>query len=588
MSSLRQLFGLPGVLALAGLFLCCGCATAQADSGAPTREQRSEKARPRPPQRPNVVFILADDLGYMDVASYAARMRAVPRSRTYYETPHIDRLVGEGLAFSHAYVSQLCSPTRASLLTGRYASEIGFTTATPFVPTYYSAGRQPPEGFHPLDAVSHSDPIEMPQALRNATTLTGLPSGQPLDDGRDVQTFAEAMTEHEAAFVGKWHVGGHGAAGYQPASQGFEELAYYDAGGSPYFDWRKLWNRTKPPFSAMPQEEWEIGDAGTHSDARYLTDALTQEAVHYLRAQAASQADAGGEPFLLYINHFAQHAPLQAPEEDIAYFKSKATRGWNGHDNATYAAMLKHLDTSVGAILQALAETGLDENTLVVFGSDNGGVSWPLGRPEQVPTSNAPLKGGKAMLFEGGIRVPLIFWWKGRLPGGQWSDVPVHGTDLYPTLLDAAGYDLDVYEGPGESLVPLFDDPQNQQGHYTRDTFYWHYPFNVIVDHPDDGLPLTPHSAIRRGDDKLVVDWHGRLQLYDLAADPYEEHNLVEKRPERARVLFRQLTAWLDANVAPRYVAAPRESYDPETDPRPYPFIDLRDTWLGAPSSGDR
>lgn len=127
-------------------------------------------------------------------------------------------------------------------------------------------------------------------AFRNATTLTGLPAGQPQDDGRDALTFAEAMRDHRAAFIGKWHVGGHGAEGYQPASQGFEEWAYADAGYSPYFDWRERWNRTELPFAARPQEEWKYGDAGTHSDAPYLTDALTQGG-HALHSRAGCQAE---------------------------------------------------------------------------------------------------------------------------------------------------------------------------------------------------------------------------------------------------------------------------------------------------------
>ena len=533
-------------------------------------------------ERPNIIFVLADDLGYMDIASYAARTRGVARDRTYYETPHIDRLVDEGLAFSHAYVNQLCSPTRAALLTGRNAAALGFTTALPgSVPTYYNQGQAPPTGFHEQDVLYHGDPIRTPQALLNATALSALPSGRPADEGRDALTFAEAMPDHRAAFIGKWHLGGHGAAGYQPSDQGFESLAYFDSGGSPYFDWRPLWNRTELRFPAMRQDEWEVGDDGEHNDAAYLTDALTQEAVHYIEQRA--QADDG--PFLLYLCHFAQHGPIQAPEEDVAYFADKPTRGWNGHDNPTYAAMLRHLDASVGALLQTLEETGLDENTMVVFLSDNGGVDWPLGRDVIAPTSNAPLKGGKATLFEGGIRVPLVFWWKGRIEGGRWSDVPVHVTDLFPTLLEAAGYPGGAYRGDGQSLVPLFDDPDNAQAPYTRDTFYWHYPFNVRVVHPDDDLPLTPHSAVRRGDDKLVVDWHGRLMLYDLCRDPWETTNLAEEQPEKARALFVELVRWLDTNVAERYFARPNPGYDPAADPRSYPYRDLREELLGASGS---
>ena len=141
-----------------------------------------------------------------------------------------------------------------------------------------------------------------------------------------------------------------------------------------------------------------------------------REATRYIREQAVRQsAHENAEPFLLYLSHFSQHGPLQAPEQNIAYFESKPTRGWNGHSNATYAAMLKHLDASVGALLQALEETGLDEHTLVVFLYDNGGVNWPLGRSRQAATSNAPLKGGKATLFEGGVRVPFVFYWKGHI-----------------------------------------------------------------------------------------------------------------------------------------------------------------------------
>ena len=535
--------------------------------------------------RPNIVFILADDLGYMDLSSYAAHTLGIDRSATYYETPNLDRLVDEGLAFSQAYVTQLCSPTRASLLTGINSAVLGVTTAPPGkVKTYYNQAQRPPEGYHPQDVIYHGDDIDLPQSLVNATALTALPSGRPADGGRDVVTFAEAMPEYHSAFAGKWHLGGHGSEGYQPFDQGFRTLAYFDGGASPYYDWRSIWDREDLIFPAMPQKELEIGDDGEWNDAKYLTDALTQEAVHFIE----ERAQVTDEPFLLYLNHFAVHGPLQAPDEDVNRFEEKPLRGFLGRQHPTYAAMLERLDASVGAILETLEKTGLDENTLVVFLSDNGGLLKPLGKDAVPPTTNAPLKGGKATLFEGGIRVPLVFWWKGQISGGQWSDVPVHVTDLYPTLLEVGGYDAVSYEGEGQSLVALFSDPENTGGHYTRDTFYWHYPFNVIVSHPVDGLPLTPHSAIRRGDEKLIVDWHGRLWLYDIENDPWETNNLAEEQPERAKALFSQLVSWLDANVESRYLAKPNPDYDPDTDPRANSYRDLRQELLGRAESSGR
>tara|TARA_R110002072_G_scaffold222711_1_gene379822 strand:- start:15154 stop:16890 length:1737 start_codon:yes stop_codon:yes gene_type:complete len=530
---------------------------------------------------PNVVLILADDLGIVDMNAYAARFTGVKPSQMYYETPNLDRLVREGTSFSQAYACHLCSPARASILTGKYAARTGFTTAVGGnVRTFYNQGMDPPEGYVAQDAIEWKDKIDMQQALLNGTTRDALASGHPLDQGQDEVTLAEAMPDHDAAFIGKWHLGGHGSDGWQPKAHGFQEISYFDEGGSPYFNWRNLWDRRDLGQSKMAQSHLTKGKSGTNHGERYLTDELTQHAVDFIRRRATS-TDGNPKPFFLHFCHFAVHTPFQGKPEDVAYFEKKSTRGWNEHDNAVYAAMLRGLDNSVGRILDTLAETGLDENTLVVFISDNGGVTYT----SPVATCNAPFKGGKALHFEGGIRVPLVLRWKGRINGDAWSNVPVDCNDIFPTVLDLAGYDTDPHLADGgidgRSLSPLLTDLSNSDRKYPRDTFFWHYPLNVIVKSPEDGLPSAPSSAIRKGDWKLIFDWSGKLRLYNLADDPFEKNELSESKPQLAKDLFRELNDWIDTNVDVKHTPALNPAYDPAQESRSRPFVDLRRGWLG-------
>jgi arylsulfatase A-like enzyme len=317
----------------------------------------------------------------------------------------------------------------------------------------------------------------------------------------------------------------------------------------------------------MAQEQLMIGNAGEPTGEEYLTDDLTAQALAYLD-ERAEQKD---QPFFLYFCHFAVHGPWQSRQDYEAHFAGKSTLGWNGHDNAAYAGMLKSLDDSVGALMAKLRETGLDQNTLVAFMSDNGGI---LETARGKITSNAPFIGGKAMLNEGGTRVPLIFWAPGRVPANAWSDVAVHCSDLFPTLSELGGTTV-KHEIDGQSLVPLFEDPANREGQYDCDTFYWHYPFNVALKDVDDGLPLTPHSSIVSGDWKLIYDWHGRLELYNLNEDISEQHNLASAQPERVDSMFEQLKSWLRNNVQSHYIPTPNPDYNAELDTRPYPFKNL-------------
>jgi len=318
-----------------------------------------------------------------------------------------------------------------------------------------------------------------------------------------------------------------------------------------------------------------MGSAGMETGEDYLTDDLTAQALDYLDERAGIK----DEPFFLYFCHFAVHGPWQAKAEDSSYFALKDTKGWNGHHVPNYAGMILSLDESVFRILDKLQETGLEENTLVIFMSDNGGLDYELTR-YRMATDNSPLRGGKACLTEGGIRVPLIFRWKGKISEGQWCDVPVDCTDLFATIVDAAGYDpVRYYEETdidGRSLVPLWDDPENEGEGYDHDTRFWHYPFNVGVLDPFDMKPLDPHSAIMEDNYKLIFDWHGRLRLFDLENDIGEEHNLAFEMPEKTMDLFRKLVSWLESEVEEQYWPKLNPDYNPDLQVRKdVPFVEL-------------
>ena len=529
-------------------------------------------AQVKPGTRPNIIFILADDLGYMDLNAYATKTLGTPASAQFYETPNINRLAAEGMAFSQAYANPLCSPTRASIITGKYAARMGFMTATAgSASTFYNRGEKAPPGFKEQDAL-WGDKIDIQQAWINGYTNIALPSGQPQDSGVNETTLAEALQGYTSAFIGKWHLGGHGSEGYQPHDQGFHEIAYLDAGSSPYYKWKNEWNRKQKQFPKMRQAVLMQGRPGDSTGRDYLTDDLTTQAENFLVEQAAAKQK---KPFFLYFCEFAVHSPLQAPKTLEDYFANKKTRGWNGQRNATYAAMIKTLDESVGRIMAKLRATGLDENTLVVFMSDNGGIAYDAKSTNGLTTSNAPLKGSKAMVYEGGIRVPLILWQKNQPNKGAWCDVPVHCTDLFPTLLRFAGQKPDVSTIDGRSIKPLLTDPLNKKGAYIRNTFYWHYPLNVKVDNPDDGLSLTPHSAIRKGDYKLIFDWYGRLGLYNIKKDISEKNNLAFKLPAITKQLFADLMVWLDKNVDKKFIPTLNPDFQPEKESRKVPFVNL-------------
>jgi arylsulfatase A-like enzyme len=527
------------------------------------------------PKKPNVIVILADDLGYMDVNYFATKVTGTPANKQYYETPNLNRLAEQGVAFQQAYSCPLSAPTRASVLTGKYASRLGFQTATAGgARTYYSQGLEAPAGFHEQDCY-WSDNIENKAAILNGNTLIALPSGQPQDKGRDEITFAEAMTDYNSGFIGKWHLGGHGSEGYQPRNQGFEEIAYHDSGSSPYFNWKGVWNRKEKHFPKMRQAELQQGKAGELSGKEYLTDDLTEQALSYIDNQTSNKS---GKPFLLYYCPFAVHSPNQAPAETIKYFENKATKGWNGHVNATYAAMIKHLDLSVGKIMAKLEEKGISENTLIIFLSDNGGITVGAGDKEVI-TNNSPLTGQKANVYEGGIRVPMIVSYKGTVKGKQFCNIPVDCNDIFPTLLEISGQPKATHPIDGQSIAGLLKDTKNKSKTYTRETHFWHYPLTVVYKNPEDNLAFTPHSAVRKGDYKLIFDWYGRLRLFNLKNDMSEKVNLAKKMPVKTRELFAELMNYLEKNVEKKYWPRKNPNYDVAKEAREIPYTDLYEAY---------
>lgn len=526
-------------------------------------------------KQPNIIFILADDFGIMDSQGYAKKFTKTPKDSMFYETPNIDKLITEGVSFSQAYANQLCSPTRASILTGKYAAKLGFTTAMPLRKTYYNQELKTPSNHYIHDVLEHKDDIKIEQALINGTSNSAVPTGNILDQGKNELSIAEALEGYHSGFIGKWHIGGFGARGYQPADHGFEAIAWFDAGGSPYYNWETLWNaENHRRFPELSQDKLDIGNTGISSDENYLTDDLTQQALDFISTQAKNKS----APFFLYLSHFAIHTPFQGVEEEVKYFEQKNTKAWNNHKDPIYASMIKRLDVSVGKILDKLAELKIENNTLVVFMSDNGGIDSKI-TPRGYGSDNSPFLGGKACLTEGGIRVPLIFRWKGKIEGDRWVDIPVDCTDIFPSLVEVAGYDIEEIiknrELDGESLIGLLFDIHNTKNSYTKNTFYWHYPFNVIYNNPLESLPLTPHSAIRKDNFKLIFDWYGRLRLFDIEKDPFEKNDLSKKLPKVSRRLFKKLMKWLGDNVDKRYWPSINNEYNPANEVRNEQFVDL-------------
>jgi arylsulfatase A len=451
--------------------------------------------------RPNIVFILVDDMGWTDLACYGSE---------FYETPNIDRLAAEGLKFTDAYApAPLCSASRAAILSGWAPARQHIHGVTP------SVKGEGPWNFHNYtswqDEALHQYPPVYPLTIPKQL-------GQfPLER----TTFAERLKEKEykAGFIGKWHLGTDEEMG--PKSQGFDYTYAVSERGYP------------PTFHApYVRGDYKL-DVEPKTSNEYLTDNLTDAAVRFIE-------DNKDEPFCLYFSHYSVHSPWESKQEYTDYFEAKRTPG-APHDNAKYAGMIKSLDDSVGRLMQTIGKLGLDENTVVVFISDNGGKATSTyggskkGEILKI-TSIEPLRGEKGLIFEGGLRVPFIVRWKGQVQPGV-SDVPVVGTDLYPTFLELAGLQVNA-ENPvdGVSLVPLLNGEQG----LSRDQITWFMPHYM-----KGGEGISSSAAIRQGKYKLIKYFEGGVDLFDLEGDIGEQNDLSASMPELAESLERKLMAEL-------------------------------------------
>ncbi len=424
----------------------------------------------------NIVLFLIDDLGWRDLGCQGSK---------YYQTPNIDRLAGEGVRFTDAYSAcAVCSPTRAAILTGKYPARLLLTDWLP-------SGRWNPKA-----------------KLREGRMIRSLPPEE--------LTLAEALREagYRTASIGKWHLGSEPFS--MPEHHGFDLNVGGNAHGAPgsYFfpylgDWLVPATGLKAKWNVLPE-----GKPG-----EYLTDRLADEAVKFIRENRE-------RPFFLYFPHYGVHTPLQGKPEAVAKYQQVPEGERQGKPE--YAAMVESVDESVGRVMATLKEQNLEQNTLVIFTSDNGGFFNA--------TSNAPLRANKGAYYEGGIRVPLIVKWPGVGTAGEVIREPVISTDLYPTCLAAAG----VPQRPnqhldGVNLWPLITN----EGALAKRSLYWHYPH--YNEHPSS----VPSSVVRNGKWKLIETFDPEgVELFDLAEDSSETRNLVATQPGKMRELREELEAW--------------------------------------------
>ena len=439
-------------------------------------------------KRPNVVLIVADDMGWTGPACYGSDL---------HETPNLDKLAAQGVRFTQAYsASPVCTPTRASIMTGKHPARLNMT-----VWHENAVSRQKSKGDEPL-AAALSEPN---LALEYVTP-------------------AEVMREagYTTLHVGKWHLGD---AMHYPETQGFDVNIGGTFFGAPKTYWYPY--RGGRTGSRGLREYRYVPDLYFGEEGEYLTDRLTSEAIEVLER-------AGSQPFFLHLCYHSPHTPIEGKPDLVDYYRNKIREDMD-HRNPTYAAMIHSLDINIGRVLDKLEELGVADNTIVIFISDNGGYDRIMDG-ERV-TSNAPLRSGKGSLYEGGIRVPLIVRWPGVTPENTVCSEPVVSMDLYPTLLEALGLKGDTDHNrklDGLSIVPLLRDPS---GSLPRETLYWHYPhyyFNT-----------TPVSSIRQGDWKLLEYFiDGHLELYNLKDDLGETIDLEARMPDITRDLHQRLRQW--------------------------------------------
>ena len=459
--------------------------------------------------KPNIVIIYADDLGWRDLSCYGS---------TFYETPNLDRLAKEGIRFVNGYASApVCSPSRASLMTGKYPIKTDVTD--------WLRGRQADGKARPYEKMV-AKPIADQLALSE-------------------KTFAELALEngYQTFFAGKWHLGEQEQ--FWPEKQGFLSNQGGTNKGAPTGVKN---DSTGGFFTPYLNPRLTDGPPG-----EYLTDRLTNECLRFLKMTKKN-------PFVLVYSLYAVHNPMQAPRALVEKYQQKQRQlgiqpdqlfrknepwmafetGWKKRtiqSHPVYAAMIENMDHNVGRILDQLAASGLSENTLVVFSSDNGGLSTAEGSP----TTNDPLRAGKGWLYEGGIRVPVIMRWPAKIAAGQVSDVPVNTVDFYPTFANAIRQSNQKDQGvDGEDILKLIAKPDRAK----KRTMYWHYPhYSNQGGKPGSAIIQYPFKLIQNHEDNS-------LELYNLASDISETNNLAKTNPAILKKFQHKLQQWLLRNKA--------------------------------------
>ena len=421
---------------------------------------------------PNIILILADDLGWTDVGCQGTK---------YYETPNIDKLAARGLRLTSFYHSPNCAPTRAALMTGQYA---------------------PRTGIYTVGSLERGDAKDRKMNVPvNETKL-------PLDR----VTIAQAMKDagYATALYGKWHLGEQGK--YHPAKRGFDD-AIVSMGK--HFDFT-----TNPKVPVPP--------------GAYLAEFLTEHAEKFIDQNK-------DRPFFVYLAHFGVHTPLEAKTELIEKYRKK--KGVGDHNNPVYAAMIESVDQSVGRVLAKLDALKLTDNTIVIFASDNGGVGGyqAAGVNARSITGTFSLRGGKGMLYEGGLRVPFLIAWPGRIPPGRTSDTPCAHVDLLPSFVELTGKSvLPKQTLDGVSLVKLWKNPDTK---LDREAIYCHFP--GYLEGSKGAWRTTPCAMMRAGDFTLLEFFEdGRLELYNVKDDIGQKQDLAKRLPEKTRELHQKMVDW--------------------------------------------
>ncbi len=436
--------------------------------------------------RMNFVFVLIDDLGWADLSCFGS---------SFHETPHLDELAKSGMRFTQAYAAcPVCSPTRASIMTGRHPVRVNITDWIPG----QTAKRDTQHRFLQID-----DRGELP--LEELTVAEIL-------EASGYQTF----------FAGKWHLGGEG---FLPTDQGFD----INLGGG-------HWGQPPAGYFAP----WKNKYLQEKHDGEYVTERLTEESVSFLTGRDTSR------PFLLFLSHYDVHTPIHKNDKHFDHFEAKRSTLNSGpmpigerrgvsraqQNNAEYASMVSAIDDSVGQVTAAIRDLGLEDSTTIIFTSDNGGLCTLR---KEGPTSNLPLRSGKGWLYEGGIRVPLIVRVPGKSVTGSTCDQPVLSTDFLPTILELAQIDAPadvIFDG--ESFTAALSEKTLKQSR----PMAWHYPHY-------HGSEWTPGAAIRVGDWKLIEFYElGDAELYNLATDPGELKNLATESPKQFALMRQELREW--------------------------------------------